>query len=234
MDETKIAIVTAASRGMGAGIARKLAANGYQVSLMARSEGVNDIATELNGIGMQGSVTEPADLEQLVERTIGHYGRVDAVMNNVGHPPKGPLLELTDDDWQAGFEMNLLSVIRMSRLVTPHLIGNGGGAILNMSAFGAFEPENDFPMTTLRAALGSWTKLYADNYADRNIRMNALLPGFVDSLPEKEDRRARIPMGRYARVEEIANAAAFLLSDAASYITGQCLRVDGGLTRSIP
>ena len=234
MDEAKIAIVTAASRGMGAGIARKLAANGYQVSLMARSEGVNDIASELNGIGMQGSVTEPADLEQLVERTIGHYGRVDAVMNNVGHPPKGPLLELTDDDWQAGFEMNLLSVIRMSRLVTPYLIGNGGGAILNMSAFGAFEPENDFPMTTLRAALGAWTKLYADNYADRNIRMNALLPGFVDSLPEKEDRRARIPMGRYARVEEIASAAAFLLSDAASYITGQCLRVDGGLTRSIP
>ena len=234
MNDTKVAIITAASKGMGAGIARKLAAEGYRVSLMSHSEQIHDLAKELNGIGMQGSITEPADLEQFVRRTIERYGRVDAVMVNVGHPPKGPLLELTDDDWKAGFEMNLLSVIRMSRIVTPHLIDNGGGAILNMSAYGAFEPENDFPMTTLRAALGAWTKLYADNYADRNIRMNAILPGFVDSLPEKEERRARIPIGRYARVEEIANAAAFLLSDAASYITGQCLRVDGGLTRSVP
>ena len=95
----------------------------------------------------------------------------------------------------------------------------------------AFEPETDFPMTTLRAALSAWTKLYADSHAKDGIRANCVLPGFTDSLPEKDTRRTRIPMQRYARVEEIAAAVAFLISDKASYITGQSLRVDGGLTR---
>lgn len=234
MNKQRTAIVTAASSGMGAAIARNLAAEGYRVSLMSRSARIHNLAGELDGIAMQGSITEPDDLRTLVEVTIERFGHVDAVMNNVGHPPKGPLLELTDDDWQSGFELNLLSVIRMARLVTPHMIANGGGTIVNMSAYAAFEPESDFPMTTLRAALGAWTKLYADTYAEHNIRMNAILPGFVDSLPEKEERRARIPLGRYAGVEEIASVAVFLLSDAASYVTGQSVRVDGGLTKSVP
>ncbi len=127
--------------------------------------------------------------------------------------------------------MVMLNVIRLTRLVTPIMRKQKSGAVLNISSAFAFEPEGDFPMTTLRAALSAWTKLYADQYAPDGIRMNCLLPGFTDSLPEKETRLARIPMGRYARVGEIANAAAFLVSEKASYITGQSLRVDGGVTK---
>ncbi len=233
MSESKVAIVTAAGSGIGAGIARKLVADGYKVALLSRTEKVTKLASELGGIALQGSIMEPQDIEKLIQLTVDTYGHIDAVVNSAGHAPKGPLLDLSDDDWQAGFEMNLLSVIRMTRLVTPLLVKNGGGSIVNISSYCAFEPESDFPMTILRAAVGAWTKLYADLYAPVNIRMNAVLPGFISSLPEKEDRRARIPMGRYGKVEEIAEVAAFLLSDAASYVTGQNLKVDGGLARSI-
>lgn len=228
---TKVAIVTAAGRGIGAAIATALAADGFALALLSPGETVEALGAKLGGFGRRGSVTEPADLEGLVAETMRRYGRIDAVVTNTGHPPKGALLEISDADWHKGFEMVMLNVIRLMRLVTPIMRKQKSGAVVNISSAFAFEPEADFPMTTLRATLSAWTKLYADQYAPDGIRMNALLPGFTDSLPEKEARRARIPMGRYARAEEIANAAAFLVSDKASYITGQSLRVDGGLTR---
>ena len=228
---TKVAIVTAAGRGIGAAIATALAADGFALALLSPGETVEALGAKLGGFGRRGSVTEPADLEGLVAETMRRYGRIDAVVTNTGHPPKGALLEISDADWHKGFDMVMLNVIRLMRLVTPIMRKQKSGAVVNISSAFAFEPEADFPMTTLRAALSAWTKLYADQYAPDGIRMNALLPGFTDSLPEKEARRARIPMGRYARAEEIANAAAFLVSDKASYITGQSLRVDGGVTR---
>jgi NAD(P)-dependent dehydrogenase (short-subunit alcohol dehydrogenase family) len=230
--QPKVAIVTAAGRGIGAAIARKLAADGYCVALLSPSEPITKLASELGGLAVQGSVTVPADLQALVHRTMARWGRIDALVNNAGHPPKGPLLDITDGQWQSGFEMVFLSAVRMTRLVTPHMIAGGGGAIVNISSYAALEPETDFPMTTLRAALGAWTKLYADTYAPSKIRMNAVLPGFTDSLPVKAERRARIPMGRYAKPEEIAAVVAFLLSNEAGYVTGQNIRVDGGITRS--
>ncbi len=231
---SKVAIVTAASKGMGAAIARELAANDYQLALMSTSEGSIALAEELGGFGLQGSVTEPDDLQALVTQTVARYGRVDAVVNHSGHPPKGALLEIPDEDWHSGLDMVMLNVVRMARLVTSIMQQQGGGAIVNISTYAVFEPEALFPVSAaLRAALAGFTKLYADEYASANIRMNNVLPGFIDSLPEKDERRARIPMGRYGTVDEIAKTVRFLLSDDAGYITGQNIRVDGGITRSV-
>jgi len=192
------------------------------------------LAQELGGIALTGSVTEPGDLEKLVKKTLEAYGRIDALVNNTGHPPKGPLLEISDQDWHLGLDLLLLNVVRMARLVTPVMQEQGGGSIVNISTFAAFEPDPAFPVScSLRTALASFTKLYADRYAADGIRMNNILPGFIDSYPESAETISKIPAGRYGRVSEIASTARFLLSDEAGYITGQNIRVDGGLTHSV-
>ncbi len=230
----QVAIVTAAGRGMGAAIARELAACDYDLALMSNGGGAETLAGELGGVGMTGSVTDVGDLEALVNRAMDAYGRIDAVVNNTGHPPKGPLLEISDADWHLGLDLVMLNVVRMARLVTPIMQEQGGGAMVNISTFAAFEPNPAFPVSSsLRTALASFTKLYADRYAADGIRMNNILPGFVDSYPESEQSLRRIPMGRYASVVEIAKTARFLVSADAGYITGQNIRVDGGITRSV-
>jgi len=234
MNKNKVAIVTAAGRGMGAAIARELASAGYQLALLSNSGGAETLAQELGGIGMTGSVTEVKDLELLVEKTMGKYGRIDAVINNTGHPPKGPLLDISDADWHLGLDIALMNVVRMARLATPIMLEQGGGAFVNISTFAAFEPSLSFPVSSsLRAALASYAKMYADQYAPQGIRMNNVLPGYIDSYPESEANLRQIPLGRYGKVSEIASAVRFLASDEAGYITGQNLRVDGGITRAV-
>jgi NAD(P)-dependent dehydrogenase (short-subunit alcohol dehydrogenase family) len=234
MTTGKVAIVTAAGRGMGAEIACELAGAGYQLALLSPSGSAEQLAQTLGGIGLTGSLTDPADLQKFVELAMQQYGRIDAVVNHSGHPPKGSLLAIPDADWHAGLDMVMLNVVRMARLVTPIMLAQGGGSIVNISTYAVFEPEATFPVSgAMRAALASFTKIYADQYAAQGIRMNNVLPGFIDSLPETEERRRRIPMGRYGSVTEIAKVVKFLLSDDASYMTGQNLRVDGGITRSV-
>ncbi len=234
MNPNPVTLITAAGRGMGAAIARELTSVGHRLALLSPSGAPETLATVPDAIAIRGSVTEPADLQKLVDLALQRYGRIDAVVNNTGHPPKGKLLDIADNDWHAGLDIVLLNVIRTARLVTPHMLAQGGGAIVNISTYAAFEPEAAFPVSaSLRAALAGFTKMYADQYAAHRIRMNNVLPGFIDSYPESEDNLRRIPMKRYGTVNEIGKTVRFLLSDDAGYITGQNIRVDGGITRSV-
>ena len=195
---------------------------------------IKPIAEELGAKYLQGSVTELTDLQKLVELAQTNYGKVDLVVNNTGHPPKGDLIEISDSQWQQGLELVLLNVTRMAQLITPGMIAKGGGSIVNISTYFAFEPSIAYPVSSvMRAALGSYCKLFADRYGEDNIRMNNILPGFINSYPVDGATVAKIPLRRAGTVEEIANTVAFLASDEAGYITGQSIKVDGGLGRSI-
>jgi NAD(P)-dependent dehydrogenase (short-subunit alcohol dehydrogenase family) len=234
MSVEKIALVTAGGSGIGADAARQLAADGFKVGILSSSGKGEALGEELGGFGVTGSNTNPDDLSALVQGAVARWGRVDALVNSAGHGPKGPVLEISDDDWHKGMEMYLMNVIRPTRLVTPIMQAQGGGAIVNISTFAAFEPDPLFPTSgVFRAGLAAFTKLYSDKYAAENIRMNNILPGFIDSLPETQDRKARIPMGRYGRAQEVSAMISLLASDSGGYMTGQNLRIDGGLTRAV-
>ena len=234
MAQEKVAVITAAGSGMGAGAARKLAEDGFNVAILSSSGKGEALAEELGGVGVTGSNQSNDDLARLVDLAVDKWGRIDALVNSAGHGPRADILEISDDDWIQGMETYFLNAVRPTRLVTPVMQKQQSGVIINISTFAAFEPDPTFPTSgVFRAGLAAFTKLFADRYAAENIRMNNVLPGFIDSLPEKEEFRARIPMGRYGRTAEISSVVSFLASDGAGYITGQNIRVDGGITRSV-
>lgn len=232
---TKVALITAGGSGMGADAARALHAQGYEVGILSSSGKGEALAADLGGVGVTGSNRSTDDLKRLVDAAMARWGRIDALVNSAGHGPRAPVLDLTDEDWIEGMQVYFLSAVRPTRLVAPIMAAQGGGAIVNITTFATFEPSPVFPTSAVfRAGLAAFTKLFADEFAPKGVRMNNVLPGFIDSLPEKEAFRAQIPMGRYGSSrKEIGETIAFLLSDAAGYITGQNIRVDGGLTRSV-
>jgi NAD(P)-dependent dehydrogenase (short-subunit alcohol dehydrogenase family) len=230
----KVAIVTAGGSGMGAAAAKRLAADGFKVAILSSSGKGEALARELGGVGVTGSNQSNDDLKRLVDSTMARWGRIDVLVNSAGHGPRGPVLELTDEQWHTGMDVYLMSAIRPTRLVAPVMKAQKGGAIINISTAWAFEPGELFPTSgVFRAGLAAFTKLFTDQHGADNVRMNNVLPGWIDSLPGKAERAASVPMKRYGTMEEIAATIAFLASDGAAYITGQNLRVDGGLMRSV-
>ncbi|GLR96914.1 MULTISPECIES: SDR family oxidoreductase [Bradyrhizobium] len=234
MAAEKVALVTAGGSGMGAGAARRLAADGFRVAILSSSGKGEALAAELGGCGVTGSNQSNDDLKRLVDAAMAKWGRIDVLVNSAGYGPRAPITEITDEQWHAGLDTYLLNVIRATRLVTPLMQAQKGGAIINISTAWAFEPSAMFPTSAVfRAGLAAFTKIFTDTYAADNVRMNNVLPGWIDSLPQQDARRDSVPMKRYGKVEEIAATISFLASDGAAYITGQNIRVDGGLTRSV-
>ena len=234
MNTNKVVILTAAGTGIGADAAKQLASDGFNISILSSSGKGEALAKELGGIGVTGSNQSNDDLKKIVDETTNKWGRIDVLVNSAGHGPRGPILELTDEDWHKGMDTYFMNVVRSTRLVTPIMQQQKSGVIINISTFATFEPDPVFPTSgVFRAGLASFTKLFADKYASDNIRMNNILPGFIDSLPEKEEFKARIPLKRYGKTNEISEVVCFLASDGAGYITGQNIRVDGGITKSV-
>ena len=234
MTQGKVAMISGGGSGMGAGAARRLAADGYHVAILSSSGKGEALATELGGVGVTGSNQSNDDLQRLVDAAMDKWGRIDVLVSSAGHGPRAPVLELSDEDWHQGMEVYFLCAVRPTRLVTPIMQQQKSGAIINISTFAAFEPDPVFPTSgVFRAGLAAYAKLFSDKYAADNIRMNNVLPGFIDSLPEKAEFKERIPMERYGKTDEIAATIAFLASDGGGYITGQNIRVDGGITRSV-
>ena len=235
MKDMRVALIIGGGSGMGAEAARGLYKEGFEVGIMTSSGKGKPVAQELGGMAFVGSNRSNEDLQSFIHAAVEKWGRIDAVVSSAAHGPKGPILEITDAEWHAGMEIYLLNVIRVARAATPIMLKqNTGGSFVNISTFAAFEPDVLFPTSgVFRSGLASLAKLFANKYAKENIRMNNVLPGFIDSLPETEDRRARIPMGRYGRTEEVSELIAFLASEKSGYITGQNIRIDGGVTRSL-
>ncbi|MHC1944765.1 SDR family oxidoreductase [Bradyrhizobium sp. UFLA06-06] len=234
MAAEKVALVTAGGSGMGAAAARRLAADGFRVAILSSSGKGEALAAELGGLGFTGSNRSNDDLMRAVDGVMARWGRIDALVNSAGHGPRAGVLELTDEQWHTGLDVYLMNVIRPTRLVAPHMQAQKSGAIVNISTAWAFEPSAMFPTSAVfRAGLAAFTKLFTDSYAASNVRMNNVLPGWIDSLPATDERRDSVPMKRYGKAEEIAATISFLVSDGAGYITGQNIRVDGGLMRSI-
>ena len=176
-------MIIGGGRGMGAAIAREMRDRGYELALMSPSESCEALAAKLGGVACRGKAENADDTRGVIDLTMGTYGRIDACVIHVGGPPKGDLLEIPEEDWDRAHNMVLKPVIRIAGILAPIMEGQGGGSIVNITTFSAFEPSLTFPTSSVyRVGVSSFTKLFSDRYGPANIRMNCLLPGFTDSL----------------------------------------------------
>lgn len=230
----KVCLIIGGGSGMGAATAREMHAREYRLALMSPSDSCEKLAAELGGVAHRGRAENTEDSQALFDLAMKTWDRIDAVLIHVGGPPKGDLLEISEENWDRANAMVLKPVIRLAKLVTPVMMKQGGGSIVCITTYSAFEPSLMFPTSSVyRVGVSSFAKLYSDRYGPANIRMNCLLPGFTDSLDLPKKYAKMSALGRLGRAEEQGKAAAFLLSNDSSYITGQSLRVDGGVTRSM-
>ena len=230
----KVAVLIAAGSGMGADAAKALSKDGYKVAILSSSGKGERLAKKLRGIGYTGSNLNPQDIKKFISNVFTEWGRIDVLVNSAGHGPKGQILKISDREWITGMETYFLNVVRAVRMVTPIMKKQKNGSIINISTYAVFEPEKSFPTSgVMRAGLSSFVKIYSDEYAKYNIRINNILPGFIESLKPKKEFLKRVPLKRAGKVSEISAVVKLLASDSGSYITGQNIKVDGGITRSI-
>jgi len=234
----KVCIVTGSTRGIGLETARILGEEGASVVTSGRSEvGIGDLH-------VVADLSQPGEPERVVAETLGRFGRVDVLVNNVGGTDIRRLDELTDDDWQRSFQLNLMSAVRATRAALPAM-RERGGAIVNVSSTAAKRPSMGMPdYSVMKAGLLSFSRLVADLYAKDGVRCNAVTPGPTATdawlsdggLAEQQGDRDEVlrkvgagrPLGRLARPEEIAAVVAFLCSERSSYVTGAAWSADGG------
>ena|SRR5579871_1845331 len=255
----KVAMVAGASRGLGYAVARALAAEGVAVSISSRNAAAIDSAgkrieedTESPVLAMAADVLSADALTHWHKATVERFGGLDLLFTNCGGPPAGSTLAFDDAAWQNAFELILLSAVRMIRLAVPSLTARGGGSIVLPTSSAVKEPIPNIALSNaMRSSVAALAKTLALELAGQHIRVNHLVPGRIatdrvqeiDQINAKkagisvEEQRKRvfstIPVGRYGEPEEFANAAVFLLSDAAAYITGASLQVDGGQIRGV-
>jgi 3-oxoacyl-[acyl-carrier protein] reductase len=241
----KVALVTGASRGIGAAIALELAARGASVAVnyAGSAAAAADVVAQIEAAGgravaLQADVSDPAGASALVEQSIAQLGGLDIVVNNAGITRDGLLVRMSDEDWGAVINTNLTGVFSVTRAAAKYLMKQRSGSIVNVtSVVGLVGNAGQANYAAAKAGVVGLTKSVARELASRNVRANAVAPGFIETdmtaaLSEavSDAARGQIALGRFGSVEDVAAAVAFLASDEASYITGQVLAVDGGMT----
>jgi len=251
----KVAMVTGASRGLGRAMAHALADEGMYLSVCARTrDTLNEAVAALTqtgsvprpAIGLVGDVTKPDDAQKWVDETVKRFGGIDVLVNNAGAARPGALAEIPESAWQEQFDLNLFAPVRLARLCAPHMERRGGGAIINIGSIYGRESGGPLTYNASKAALHSFTKMLAREYAPKNIRVNTIAPGSILTAGGNWERRFRdnpafekdfisheMPAGRLGRPEEVAYAVVMLASPRASWIMGANIPVDGAQGRSI-